>query len=203
MPAAQTVAQARGRKRLQTHEQLQSIALRAVQREGYSQATVERIAAEAGISLRTFYRYFPTKEAVILYDPLDLSLHEAILAMPRNISPIEAIRLASQSMYQSLSETQHELLDLRHKLIVKNPELRMHLIAQLAEAAPLIAAAVAQRLQKSSNSPEIEILASSIIGVVVVTLAAVARVEEYSLDGYQMRLYAELEKLEKYSTGHN
>lgn len=56
----------RDRRRMQTEREIQVAALRIALRDGYEAVTTEMIAAEAGISLRTFFNYYPNKEAAIV-----------------------------------------------------------------------------------------------------------------------------------------
>jgi AcrR family transcriptional regulator len=56
----------RERKKLQTRATLSSVALRLAMERGIAQVRVEDIAAEAGISPRTFNNYFPSKEAAVV-----------------------------------------------------------------------------------------------------------------------------------------
>jgi mycofactocin system transcriptional regulator len=57
----------RGRPRGTTKRELELIALRLFTEQGFDDTTVEQIAATAGISGRTFFRYFPTKAEVLWY----------------------------------------------------------------------------------------------------------------------------------------
>lgn len=52
-------------KRTQTRLRIQTCALELFERQGYDHTTVEQIAASANVSSMTFFRYFPTKDAVI------------------------------------------------------------------------------------------------------------------------------------------
>ena len=61
----------RERKKAATRLALSTAALRLASERGVGNVTVEDIAAEAGTSTRTFFNYFPTKEAAFVGDDLD------------------------------------------------------------------------------------------------------------------------------------
>ena len=58
-------ASLRERKKLATRRELRRVALRMIADRGYSNVTVEEIAEAANVSPRTFFNYFPTKEAAL------------------------------------------------------------------------------------------------------------------------------------------
>jgi AcrR family transcriptional regulator len=55
----------RGRPPTTSRRELQVIALRMFTERGFETTTIEQIAAEAGVSERTFFRYFTTKASVL------------------------------------------------------------------------------------------------------------------------------------------
>lgn len=55
----------RDRKKSQTRDRIAAQALRLFARQGYEGTTVDQIAEAAEVGRRTFFRYFPTKEAVV------------------------------------------------------------------------------------------------------------------------------------------
>jgi AcrR family transcriptional regulator len=62
----------RERKKARTRAAIREHALRLFREQGYSVTTIEQIAAAAEISPATFFRYFPTKEDVVLQDDFDV-----------------------------------------------------------------------------------------------------------------------------------
>nr|WP_246449320.1 TetR/AcrR family transcriptional regulator [Paracoccus amoyensis] len=56
----------RDRRKLQTAADIQRAAVSLALHSGYDTLTTEMIAAEAGISLRTFFNYYPNKDAAIV-----------------------------------------------------------------------------------------------------------------------------------------
>ena len=82
-------------RRQATHEALRRVALARFDRDGFAKVTVSQLATEAGVTERTFFRHFPTKEAVLFADyethlgwladslarrPASESLFDAVLA---------------------------------------------------------------------------------------------------------------------------
>lgn len=59
----------RERRRLQTAREIQSATLRLAHTYGLDLVTTEMIAKQAGISPRTFFNYYPNKEAALIGDP--------------------------------------------------------------------------------------------------------------------------------------
>src|SRR6202022_4836345 len=55
-------------RRRATHETLRRGALARFARDGFANVTVTQLASEAGVTERTFFRHFPTKEAVLFGD---------------------------------------------------------------------------------------------------------------------------------------
>src|SRR5215470_412440 len=72
----------RERKRTRTRLMIQAEAFRLFAERGYTETTVEQVADAAAISPRTFFRYFPTKEDVVLWDEWDPLVADLLDARP-------------------------------------------------------------------------------------------------------------------------
>lgn len=80
-----------------TRARLQAVALDLFVRQGFEETTVEQIAAAAGVSHMTFFRYFPTKESVVVEDPYDPLLAEAVAAQPPSLPAFERVRRGTRA----------------------------------------------------------------------------------------------------------
>ncbi len=93
---AEEAAARRGRPRGTSRRTLELIALRLFARHGFDETTIEQIAAEAGVSRRTFFRYFDSKASVLWgeFDSEISVIAEALARVPDSVPIMEAIRQA-------------------------------------------------------------------------------------------------------------
>jgi AcrR family transcriptional regulator len=80
--------------------ELEDVALRLFEERGFADVTVEDIASEAHISVRTFYRYFPAKDDVLQLqiDRRSVALRAALSARPRDEAPLHSLRVALEQV---------------------------------------------------------------------------------------------------------
>jgi AcrR family transcriptional regulator len=76
-----------------TRSALLEAALNLFSANGYDVTTTDEIAASAGVSARTFFRYFPTKESVLFFGEYDFidAVSGVYLAQPEGLSDFEAL----------------------------------------------------------------------------------------------------------------
>ena len=114
----------RERKRTRTRLMIQTEALRLFNEKSYAETTVEEIADAAAISPSTFFRYFPAKEDVVMwdeYDPLALDLLES---RPDDEPLAEHFRAVIRESLGGLYLRDPERLFSRVRLMATVPELR-------------------------------------------------------------------------------
>lgn len=114
----------RERKRTRTRLMIQAEALRLFAEKGYSNTTVDQIANAADISPRTFFRYFPTKEDVVIWDEFDPLVLDLVDTRPKDESIVETFYTIMREAIGELYRRDPERLLARHRLIVSEPELR-------------------------------------------------------------------------------
>lgn len=91
-------------RRRTTHEALRRAALAQFARKGFANVTVAELAAEVGVTQRTFFRHFPTKEAVLFQDyETHLEwLAEALAQRPASESLFDAVLASVESFPHDL-----------------------------------------------------------------------------------------------------
>ena len=159
----------RERKKARTRASIREHALRLFREQGYQATTVEQIAAAAEVSPSTFFRYFPSKEDVVLQDDMDIRMIEALERQPGGLSPLGAVRAAIREMIASYSEADVEVLRETTALTMTVPEIRARALDEFARTINVIAAAVAKRAGRSPDDLAVRVMAGAIIGVIMST----------------------------------
>jgi AcrR family transcriptional regulator len=96
LPASSLVQKARQKRSELMISELEAVALAMFEERGFATVNVEEIAAEAQISTRTFYRYFPVKEDVLQVRIRRRAegLRDALAERPTDEAPLHSLRLA-------------------------------------------------------------------------------------------------------------
>ncbi|MCL4465099.1 MAG: TetR family transcriptional regulator [Chloroflexi bacterium] len=138
-------ASLRERKKSQTRQAIQREALRLFLEKGYEATSVGEIAAAAGVSPMTFFRYFPTKEDVVISDDYDPLVVEMIATRPAGEPALTRVRRAVADGLARIYAADREALLVRMRLILSTPALRARLWEQQSAGVKLIASALGSR----------------------------------------------------------
>ena len=94
--SAASASSLRERTRRAVRAELMEVGMTLFARQGYEETTVEAVAQAAGMSKRSFFRYFPSKEDLVLdsQDAIGEELAEALAARPANEPAWVALRRA-------------------------------------------------------------------------------------------------------------
>lgn len=109
-----------------TRRALEDAALRRFARDGFDQTTVESIAADAGVSPRTFFRYFASKDEVLDMgrDERQAELRASLRDLARqDLSDLEVVRGAVVALARGF-ENDRERVELRQQAAISSALLR-------------------------------------------------------------------------------
>ena len=147
-------ASLRERKKLATRRSLRKHALDLVAERGFANVTVEDIAEAADVSPRTFFNYFPSKEAVLFGADPDraASLRDRLVRTAPGAPALEALRIVIAEDAQAAADELRELggnpMDWLHRMkeARADPHLRAAHSAQMALVERAATEGLAQRL---------------------------------------------------------
>ena len=165
-------------RRRSTHEALRRAALASFASKGFANVTVTELAREAGVTERTFFRHFPTKEAVLFqdYETQVEWLSEALAQRPQSESVFDAV-LASVASFPYDLEVVRQAATARTELISAD-RIASHLRVVQSSFAGVITDFIKSRY---SDTTDIDLVAE----VAGATLAAalVVAVENWGRNG--------------------
>jgi TetR/AcrR family transcriptional regulator, regulator of mycofactocin system len=131
--ADEELAPRRGRPRSTSPRELQLIALRLFTERGFENTTIEQIATEAGVSERTFFRYFASKASVLWteFEAEVDTIQAALGSVPDNVPMMDAIR--------------HAVVSANHYRAEDVPQMRMRM--NLFATVPALSASAAEHYE--------------------------------------------------------
>lgn len=159
----------RERKKMRTREAVLREAFRLFERDGYANTTVEQIAKAAEVSPRTFFRYFPSKESLLISDRCIEPIIDAFTRAPAELSPVAAYRHALSQVFGTMPREEFTFMASRQYLMYTMPEVKGALHDEYLRTMRALADAVAIRLNRPREDPVVPVVAGAITGVLMAT----------------------------------
>lgn len=120
--AAQTPARSARAER--TREALQRAALELFAANGYDATTTAQVARRAGVTEMTLFRHFATKSSLVLDDPYDPVMADAVRGRPADESPMRAVAEAVRASWSAIPGDAAAQLRTRLRIIAGAPSLQ-------------------------------------------------------------------------------
>ena len=164
---------------------------------GYDETTVAEIAEAAGLTKRTFFRYFSDKREVLFNGSHELQDRwvGGIEAAPRDLRPMAAVS-AGLDEVADLFADRHPFATMRSRIIAANPELQERELIKLQTLAGAIKAALVDR-----GVPESAAILAAQAGVAVFHVAFARWVEQDDPAAFRQLIRELLEELRSVTAG--
>jgi AcrR family transcriptional regulator len=157
----------RERKKIQTRAAIRREAFRLIEQQGFQNTTVEQIAEAAEVSPSTFFRYFPTKEAVLLSNEQMQPIVDAFVDAPSHLRPVAAYRHAVGRVFGALSPGEREDAAVGQRLMYAVPEARGLLYTEYVRLIGMVTDALGRRMGRSVDECHRRVIAGAIVGVLI------------------------------------
>lgn len=164
---------------------------------GYDRTTVEEIAARAGVTERTFFRYFADKREVLFGGAKDLErlIVDTIVNVPAATAPLDAVTAALQAT-ASMFEERRGYARKRRGIITTHTDLQERELIKLAS----LAAATAQSLRRRGVAPSVADLVAE-LGIAIFRNALERWVDDKAQRPLSRHIQAAVEELKAVATG--
>ncbi|MFC9227985.1 TetR/AcrR family transcriptional regulator [Streptomyces decoyicus] len=153
----------RERKKIQTRQAIRRAAYRLFGEQGYDATPVDEIAAAADVSPSTVFRYFPTKEDIVLTDEYDSVLETGIRARPAGEPVVESVRRVSIEALRTMAAQDRGELVQRVRLIREVPAIRGRTAERTAHDAVMLTAVLAERSGRPADDLELRVISAVIL----------------------------------------
>ncbi|WP_066371595.1 acyl-CoA-like ligand-binding transcription factor [Herbidospora mongoliensis] len=168
----------RERKKEKTRRTIQEHALRLFAEQGYEATTIEQIADAAEVSPSTLFRYFPTKEDIVIQDDYDPLLFDRLAAQPPEVPPVRALRNAFGEAMRGIPDNELGQIRARSRLQMSIPAIRARIFQNMLDTMDLLAEGIARRTGADPGSFQVRVLIGAVMGTIIPVLQTWATSEE-------------------------
>lgn len=160
----------RDRKKIRTRDTIRRETIRLIEAHGYANTTIEQIADASDISPSTFFRYFSSKESVLIANDLDRVMVEALELQPANLTALQAFRKALDITLAALSEADWEFERTRLRVVLSVPELKAAQFDEYQRTVAELAAAECSRTGREDDDFEVRVFIGALAGALMSVL---------------------------------
>jgi AcrR family transcriptional regulator len=157
----------RQRKKARTRQAIQQQAMRLFTARGYEATTIDEICEAAEVGRTTLFRYFPTKEDLVITDDYNARIIAALRAQPADRGPVRALRHAMTAVFADAAPAELEAMHAQVALIGSVPSLRAALLARLAQLTETMEEVLAERSGRDRHDPAVRVYAGAVLGVLM------------------------------------
>jgi AcrR family transcriptional regulator len=162
----------RERKKLRTRRAIRHEAFRLFAEQGYENTTVDQIAAAAEVSPSTFFRYFPTKEDLVVTDDYDPFLESALRARPAEEPPLAILKFAmTEGLRLILDEDREEILA-RMLISRQIPALRARAMAEAENSRGVLLRVLSERTGRAVDDYDLRVVVAAALGAATTAMDA-------------------------------
>ncbi|WP_203614843.1 TetR family transcriptional regulator [Streptomyces sp. SID13726] len=154
----------RERKKIKTRIAIRDATYALIKEQGYDATTVEQIAERAEVSPSTVFRYFPTKEDIVLTDEYDPILVAELRDRPVGEPWMESLRYVMRKAIEVGLAEDGEATRLRSHLMVQVPAVRSRMLESMSVTGRMLAEAVAERTGRPEDDLEVRVYTKCLIG---------------------------------------
>lgn len=168
----------RARRRQQTRDEIHRSAVELVLERGFAAVTVEDIAQAAGVSPRTFFNYFPTKQEAIFPGPplLDADAVEAFVAGKSSL--LADLRALVSNYAQLGPKVRKQMVQLR-PILAEQPDIWIHMHKRFSDVENAFAQAVSRRQGHEAPTSEDRVIAAVTTGIMRASMRCWSLAEEH------------------------
>jgi AcrR family transcriptional regulator len=178
--SAQTRPTLREISREAVRARITEVALDLFAEHGFDHVTVEQIAAAAGMSARSFHRYFPAKEDVVIGDPTRWGEHvrDALAARPADEPVWESLRLSFEALLVlSPDRDEDERGKISMQILGSTASLRARNLEKHLLWAQMLTPIVAGRLRGENVNLRADVIVQAALAAFDVALTTWSRAE--------------------------
>jgi AcrR family transcriptional regulator len=173
----------RERKKARTKLAIQRHAIRLFREQGFAATTVEQVAEAAEVSPSTVFRYFPTKEDLVVFDEYDPVIFAAFVAQPPEHNLIQAWRHAMRAAFATMSaEDVASQLD-RGRLLLSVPELWGATLHDTKRSLEIMTNLSAERVGVAPDDLALRTTVGAVFGVMLTAALDWVRTEDPKIIG--------------------